>query len=132
MPSSGGSWSGKVGVPHVHNHAAEAKKLLVVPAGDTLDANVADGCWARVYSDTNFRGEALTFVGNVEVPGVDSALGQGAGYESLIVGPGAALIAGTGQQTITIHPNQRIPDLGSTQPDNMFGTVRSVRLACMG
>jgi hypothetical protein len=93
---------------------------------------VAGGCWARVYSDTNFRGEALTFIGNVEVPSVNPSLVQGGGHESLIVGPGAALVASTPRQTVTIHPNQRIPDMGNTQPDNMFGPVQSVRLACVG
>lgn len=104
--------------------------LLVVPSGATLDSEVANGCWARVYSDTNFRGTAVTFVGNVEVPGLNSPLGSD--HESLIVGPGAALVANSPQQTITIHPNQRLADLHSTQPDNMFGTLRSVRLACVG
>jgi hypothetical protein len=110
---------------------------LLVAGELAADANLADGCWARVYGSPQFRGSPLTLVGPVDVPRIaESAAGRWDAPASLVVGPGAKLVGyrkgEAVESTVTISAGQRLADLGDTVPEGLFASMDSMRLACSG
>lgn len=108
--------------------------IMLVPPAFALNDSVADGCWARLYDDANFRGQMLTLSGPIAVPSarVGPAFLWGLKYDSLIVGPKATLTVYDNEyfkeQTGSFKSGQRVPDLDRKL--GLFENIRSFVLQC--
>lgn len=114
----------------------ETPIVIVVPAWFATDPNLANGCWARLYDKTDFRGTLFPLVGPVNIPsnraGFITGFELGRNYDSLMVGSRATLTVWDKDdyqnRSTTFGPGQAIPDL-----DRRMGgmeEIRSMRLTC--
>lgn len=111
--------------------------LLIVPMMTATDQAMANGCWARLYDSTGYKGNMLTLSGPVDIPSMES--GRIAGFEwdrnfdSVHVGPGASLMVWQGndytEKSTTFRANQRVQDLDERM--GFFEDIKSVKLSCI-
>src|SRR5687767_11568251 len=92
------------------------------------------GCWARIYKETSFKGDALVLLGPIAVAYVETDWGFSwdPQFRSLTVGPAATFTVfdnfNFGDRTATFAGGQQIADLDEHM--GIFRTVRSMRLTC--
>ena len=128
MPGgNGGNGNGSAG----SNANGGGFAVLVAPQRVASAETLAGGCWARVFEQPGFAGQAVTLVGPLEVSSEAAAKAWGGGH-SFVVGPGATLVAAKGDGNVTIHPGQSVPDIADTQPEGLFAGVESLRISCLG
>ncbi|SCY04849.1 Beta/Gamma crystallin [Nitrosospira sp. Nl5] len=114
--------------------AATAPVILLVPPMFAVNPSLADGCWARLFDDQDYRGDVLTLAGPIDIPSarVGENLVWGRKYDSVIVGPKATLTIYDNQnyqdKTATFKAGQRIPDLNEKL--GPFENIRSLKIAC--
>lgn len=108
--------------------------ILLVPPLFAFDAALADGCWARLYEGTNYRGEVRVITGPATIPGMrvgTNSLWSGK-YDSVIVGPKATLTVYDNEyykdKAARFPPGQQVPDLDDKL--GFFENIRSLQLAC--
>jgi hypothetical protein len=107
--------------------------IVLVPFAYGTDEKLANGCWARLYQDENFRGDLLSVVGPVDIPNSRVAgFEWGRRFDSVIVGPKATVTAYDNhdfrQKTATFKPGQKVPDLDEKM--GFFQNIRSLKVAC--
>jgi hypothetical protein len=108
--------------------------IVILAAGNVAsDANLANGCWAKLYDEENFHGDSLAVMGPVAI--ASSHVGStewGRDYDSAKVGPHAKLTVYDNenfeQQTGVLGPSQSIGDLDAKL--GPFENVRSMKLDC--
>lgn len=116
--------------------ADETPLVIVVPTWFANDPNLANGCWARLYDKTDFRGTVFPIVGPVNIPsnraGFITGFEMGRNYDSLQLGSRATLTVWDSNdyknRSTTFGPGQSIPDL-----DRRMGAteeIRSMKLTC--
>lgn len=109
--------------------------LVLLPAKEATDPNMAKGCWVRFHSDENFRGQSLTLVGPVDMPNMDAPGAVWQNWESAVVGPRATVTTYDNEnfsdRTSTLNAGQRLADLGDNKL-GWFEEVKSARVACRG
>lgn len=98
-----------------------------------MDERLANGCWARLYTDENFRGEVLSVVGPVDIANASvGGFEWGRRFNSIVVGPKATLTAYDNdnyqQRTATFRSAQRVQDLDEKM--GFFENIRSLRVVC--
>lgn len=113
-----------------------APMIVLVPMVVASAPDFSDGCWARLYDSTNFRGNTLALVGPVDMPNMRTAFrtdwsGQ---FDSIAVGPKARLTVydneNYGEKAATFKPGQKVADLDEKM--GLFENISSVKVACTG
>lgn len=110
--------------------------VVLVPMVYAADANLADGCWARLYDATNFSGNMLTLIGPVDIararPASVTGFELGRNYDSVIVGPKARLQVwdndGFRDKNATFSAGQRVADLDDRM--GQFEEIKSAKITC--
>jgi hypothetical protein len=114
----------------------ESPIVIVAPAWYANDPNLANGCWARLYDKTDFRGTVFPIVGPVSIPnnkaGFVTGFEMGRNYDSVMLGSRATLTVWDGadyrNRSTTFQAGQAIPDL-----DKRMGAteeIRSMKVTC--
>ncbi|MCD6679038.1 MAG: hypothetical protein LT102_00035 [Burkholderiaceae bacterium] len=107
--------------------------VVLVPVAIANTDRYANGCWARLYDSTDFKGNQLTLVGPVDMPdmkqfGIDWA-GQ---FDSVAMGPKAKLTAYDAQnykdKAQTFQAGQKVSDLDEKM--QTFESIQSVKMTC--
>ena len=96
------------------------------------DTAPAHGCWARLYELPEFNGDKLSLAGPMDLRELVEAAGPGwSGPRSLELGPAARLEATDPRGAkLQIAPGEDIPDFRNTEPPNLLGSLRDLRIAC--
>ena len=107
--------------------------LLLVPI-EASKQSMNSGCWAQLFDKRNFKGEALTLLGPMELDSADKAAGRQFRREldSLATGPKA---------TLTFYEHRMFKDRSVQFPPNakegglikklgFSGRIQSVKLEC--
>ena len=108
--------------------------IVLVPFAFASDEKLANGCWARLYDDTGFKGNMLSLAGPVDIPRgrIGSGFEWGHKYDSLAVGPKATLVIYDSenyrQKTATFKPGQQLADLNAKL--GPFENIRSLKITC--
>ena len=70
--------------------------IVLVPVQVASTDSFSNGCWARLYDSTDFRGNQLSLVGPVDMPNMRTAFGTdwSGQFDSIAVGPKARLTFG--------------------------------------
>jgi hypothetical protein len=103
-------------------------------ASPVAEAIGKKGCWARIYKDTNFKGDALVLLGPIAVAHVETDWGFSwdPQFRSLVIGPAATFTVFDNynfrDRTATFAGGQKLADLNEHM--GVFRTIRSLRLAC--
>jgi hypothetical protein len=96
----------------------------------------SNGCWARLYDSTDFKGNQLSLVGPVDMPNMRTAFGTdwSGQFDSLQVGPKATLTVydneNYAQKAATFKPGQKVQDLDEKM--GTFEQIRSAKISCAG
>ena len=91
-------------------------------------------CWARLYTEDNFRGDQLSLVGPVDMPNMRTPFGKdwSGEFESIAVGPKATVTVydneNYAQRVAHFKAGQRVPELDEKL--GFFEQIRSVKIAC--
>lgn len=112
----------------------KAPIILLVPPVFAVNESLADGCWARLFDGSNYRGNVLTLAGPIDIP--QARLGANftwsRKYDSVIVGPNATLTVYDNQdykdKAATFKPGQKVPDLNEKL--GFFENIQSLKVAC--
>jgi hypothetical protein len=113
-----------------------APLIVLVPVQVASTDSFSNGCWARLYDSTNFRGNQLSLVGPVDMPNMRTAFGTdwSGQFDSIAVGPKARLTVydneNYGQKAATFKPGQKVADLDEKM--GFFENISSVKVACTG
>lgn len=117
------------------NANGQGPVVVLVPLTFANNPDLSNGCWARLYGDTNYGGDMLTLTGPIMIPeNVSSAGGMdfGRNFDSVAVGRNAKLVVYTGEnytdRAATFSAGQKVPDLGNTM--GFFQEIESVKLTC--
>lgn len=110
--------------------------VLVVPTSMATDPTLANGCWARLYDSTDFRGTLFPIAGGVSIPnnraGYITGFEMGRNFDSLMLGAHASLTvwdeANYRNRSTTFGPGQAIPNLDSRMGN--MEEIRSLKLTC--
>lgn len=110
-----------------------ASVLVLVPSVMAGDARFANGCWVRFFDDKQFRGDALTLAGPVDMPKMEVPGALWRDWDSAVVGPRARVITYDNEnfrdRTAELAPNQSYPDLRERKL-GWFEEVKSARVSC--
>lgn len=113
--------------------AGAASVLLLVPARMASDQRLGDGCWVRFYDDKQYRGDALTLVGPVDMPKMEMPGNVWMDWDSAVVGPRAKVITYDNEnfrdRTAQLAASQSYPDLRDKKL-GWFEEVKSARVTC--
>jgi hypothetical protein len=106
--------------------------LVLLPTDQAQGRSLADGCWVRFFDDRNFRGDALTLAGPVNLPRMD--LGDAwRDWDSAVVGPKATVRTYDNEnfhdRTAVLGAGQSIPDLRD-RTLGWFQEVKSATVTC--
>jgi hypothetical protein len=113
-----------------------APLIVLVPVQVASSDSFSNGCWARLYDSTNFRGNQLSLVGPVDMPNMRTAFGTdwSGQFDSIAVGPRARLTVydneNYAQKAATFKPGQKVADLDEKM--GLFEDISSVKVACTG
>lgn len=112
---------------------AGAPVVVLVPVAIANTDQYANGCWARLYDSTDFKGNQLTLVGPVDMPDMAQFGINWAGqFDSVAVGPKATLTAYDAQnyqdKAQTFKAGQKVSDLDEKM--QMFESIQSVKVSC--
>lgn len=113
-----------------------APVIVLMPIAVVTKSNLSDGCWARLYDSTDFKGNQLTLVGPVDMPNMRTAFGTdwSGQFDSLQTGPKATLTVFDNEnykeKAATFKAGQKVKDLDEKM--GSFEQVRSVKIACAG
>lgn len=110
--------------------------VLVVPTSMATDPTLANGCWARLYDSTDFRGTLFPIAGGVSIPnnraGYITGFEMGRNFDSLMLGAHASLTVwdetNYRNRSTTFGPGQAIPNLDSRMGN--MEEIRSLKLTC--
>ena len=116
--------------------SAKGPAIVLVPVVFAADANLADGCWARLYDSENYKGNMLTLVGPVDIPRTRpmalTGFEFGANYDSVAVGPKATLRlldeADYRDQAATIASGQKVADMDTRM--GHLEDIESLKISC--
>jgi hypothetical protein len=136
-PASGGSAPAySTPAPGATQNVDTTPLVIVVPAYFAMDPNLANGCWARLYDQKDFRGTVFAMVGPVNIPhnraGYITGFEAGRNYDSLQLGSRANLTVWEREnyqnKSTTFAPGQAVPNLDS----RMGGAeeIKSMKLSC--
>lgn len=130
--SSGGG-KGQKGDDKKGDASVSLPVIVMFPPLTNIDNNFSKGCWARFYSDQNFRGDNLTISGPGDFNYLRTSFANFLRkWDSIVVGPKASLLAYDNpnytQPVATFKPGQRVKDLDDKL--GLFENVRAVRMAC--
>jgi hypothetical protein len=111
--------------------------MVLVPVAQptTTQAAMRDGCWARLYTNEKYGGDALTLVGPVDMPTMSGPFGVNWSnqIESVQTGPRTTLTIYDNERyrdrAATIRPNQEVPDL-EDEKLGFFEDFRSMKISC--
>ena len=110
-----------------------ASVLLLVPARMASDQRLGDGCWVRFFDDKQFRGDALTLVGPVDMPKMEMPGNVWMDWDSAVVGPRAHVTTYDNEnfrdRTSELAASKSYPDLRDKKL-GWFEEVKSARVAC--
>lgn len=115
---------------------ANAPMIVLVPMVVATAPDFSNGCWARLYDSTDFRGNTLALVGPVDMPDMRTAFGTdwSGQFDSIAVGPKARLTVydneDYGEKAATFKPGQKVADLDEKM--GTFENISSVKVACTG
>lgn len=129
--TSGGTSGGASRLP-----TDDTALVLIVPASMANDPTLANGCWARLYDRTNFRGDLLPIAGNVGIADTQATFVSdyelGRNFDSLLLGPHATLTVwdgpNYGSRKTIFGQGESVSDLDSRMSD--MQDIRSIRLTC--
>lgn len=113
-----------------------APMIVLVPMVVASAPDFSNGCWARLYDSTNFRGNTLSLVGPVDMPDMRTAFGTdwSGQFDSVEVGPKARLTVYDNEnyreKAATFKPGQKVADLDEKL--GFFEDISSVKIACTG
>ena len=114
--------------------AGEMVFMLVPIAVASKENSMKSGCWARIYSGTNYSGDTLTLTGPVSLADMSGPFGLNWDdkVDSLEMGPKATLTVfdneGFRDQVGMFKPGQKVPDINKRL--GFFDEFASVRLSC--
>lgn len=107
--------------------------LVLVPSAMASDTRFANGCWVRFFDDKQFRGDALTLAGPVDMPKMEVPGALWRDWDSAVVGPRARVTTYDNEnfrdRTAELAANQSYPDLRDRKL-GWFEEVKSARVAC--
>ncbi len=131
--------AGKNGAANQGQNAASSKAadtvvMLVPIAIATKDNSMKSGCWARIYSGTNYSGDTLTLTGPLAIADMSGPFGLNWDdkVDSVEIGPKATLTVFDNEQfrdqVAQFKPGQKVADI--SKPLGFFDEFASVRLTC--
>lgn len=98
------------------------------------DNSLRSGCWARIYSGTNYTGDTLTLAGPLSLAAMSGPYGLNWDdrVDSVVVGPKATLTVyddeNYREQVAVFSSGRSVPDI--SRPLGFFDEFKSVRLTC--
>lgn len=108
---------------------------MLVPVDMAARENsMKSGCWARIYSGTNYSGDSLTLAGPHAIADMSGPYGLNWDdrVDSIELGPKATLTVFDNQQfrdqVAQFKPGQKVPDISKKL--GFFDEFASVRLSC--
>lgn len=107
--------------------------LLLVPV-EISNQTMNNGCWAQLYDKRNFKGDAFTMVGPMELDSADKAAGRQfrRKLDSLVTGPKATLTFYEHRmfkdRSVKFGPNSK--EGGLIKKLGFSGRIESVKLDC--
>ena len=113
-----------------------APLIVLVPLAVASADSFSNGCWARLYDSTGFKGNQLSLVGPVDMPNMRTAFGTdwSGQFDSIQVGPKARLTVYDNEnyreKAATFKPGQKVADLDEKM--GLFEQIRSAKIACTG
>lgn len=112
---------------------ADGVALIVVPIAAATADTMNNGCWARFYSERDYRGEVLALSGPVSLPNMGRVQPFWGEADSVVIGPKARVTTYDNDnyrdQTAVLASNQRVNDLRDRLRWNEG--IDSVRVDCM-
>lgn len=108
--------------------------MLVPIAVATKDNSMRSGCWAKIYSATNYSGDTLTLTGPLSIADMSGPYGLNWDdkVDSIELGPKATLTVFDNEQyrdqVAQFKPSQKVPDISKKL--GFFDEFASVRLSC--
>ena len=116
--------------------ADEAVTVLLLVPVELSSQTMTAGCWAQLYNERNFKGDAFTMIGPMQLDSADKAAGRSfrRQLDSLVTGPKATLTVYQHKmfkdKSVKFGPNSKegglIKKLGFT------GRIESAKLECGG
>jgi Ni/Co efflux regulator RcnB len=111
--------------------------MVLVPVAQptTTQAAMRDGCWAKLYTNEKYGGDALTLIGPVDMPTMAGPFGVNWSnqIESVQTGPRTTLTIYDEERyrdrAATIRPGQEVPDL-EDEKLGFFEDFRSMKISC--
>ena len=109
--------------------------LLLVPV-ETSRQTMNQGCWAQLFEERNFKGDAFTMIGPMQLDTVDKAAGRSfrRNTDSLITGPKATLTFYEHRmfkdKAVKFAPNSK--EGGLIKKLGFSGRIESIKLECAG
>lgn len=130
---AGGAGKAQKGADKKADATVSLPVIVMFPPATNVDNNFSKGCWARLYSDDNFRGESLTISGPGDFAYLRTSYANFLRkWDSIAVGPKASLLAYDNpnytQPVATFKPGQRVKDLDDKL--GLFENIRAVRISC--
>ncbi|HEX6321185.1 MAG TPA: beta/gamma crystallin domain-containing protein [Burkholderiales bacterium] len=113
-----------------------APMIVLVPMVVASRPDFSNGCWARLYDGSNFKGNELALVGPVDMPNMRTAFGTdwSGEFDSIQVGPKARLTVYDNEnyreRAANFKPGQKVADLDEKL--GFFEDISSVKVACTG
>lgn len=108
---------------------------MVVPVDIAAkDSAMKSGCWAKIYSKTNYAGDTLTLTGPLSIADMDGPYGLDWDdkVDSIELGPKATLTVYDNEayrdQVTQFKPGQRVADI--SKPLGFFDEFASIRMTC--
>lgn len=107
--------------------------ILLVPVQGQNSA-LQSGCWARLYAERNFKGDASTLLGPVQLDALDKGTARRLqrGIDSVEVGPKAVLSVYEHKlfkdRFLQMGPGSREPAIASKL--GITGQIESLRVDC--
>lgn len=109
--------------------------VMLVPMQFREDPNLAKGCWVRLYSDENLKGnDELTVVGPMQLKSLKmpDGINWKRKAESLIVGPKARVTIFESElfkkKEATFQPGQQVPNL--RKGFGFLNSMESIKVEC--
>lgn len=108
--------------------------MLVPTAVAAKDNAMKRGCWARIYSGTNYSGDTLTLSGPLSIADMTGPFGLNWDdkVDSIELGPKASLTVFDNEQfkdqIAQFKPGQKVPNISKAL--GLFDEFASVRLSC--
>lgn len=109
--------------------------IMLVPMQFREDPNLAKGCWVRLYSDENFKGnDELTVVGPMQLKSLKlpSDVNWKRKAESLVVGPKARVTIYESElfkkKEASFQPGQQVPNL--RKGFGFLNSMESIKVEC--